>query len=167
MEAIGEAIVALVAAAVELLYWAACGVFFLLRAIFSRHHRERLRIEWRSGWKKRGGLLVSCAIWSFCLLVAGYIWIPAFARDSQEATPTVVFSESPPTLDADGAPSGDRVSVTLTLSSEDITRLKESKTVGEVVQILKEKTEVKKAKKAAEPGATDNPDDAQRLREDH
>ncbi len=76
IEGIAQLLLAIGALLLEIAVWAIAGLYIAVRAIGSPAHREKIRLEWHSGWKGKMSLLVSGAFWITVVAAAGYIWLP-------------------------------------------------------------------------------------------
>ena len=79
IEGIAQLLLAIGALLLEIAVWAVVGLYVGIRAIVSPAHREKIRVEWRSGWKGKTSLLFSGAFWVTVVVAAVYIWFPVRA----------------------------------------------------------------------------------------
>ena len=77
IEGIAQLLLAIGALLLEITIWAVVGLYVAVRAITSPVHREKIRAEWRSGWKGKASLIVSTALWGTAVVVTIYIWFPS------------------------------------------------------------------------------------------
>ena len=77
IEGIAQVLLAIGALLLEIAVWAIVGLYIAIRAIASTSHREKIRLEWRSGWKGKMSLACSGAFWMSIVGFAIYIWFPA------------------------------------------------------------------------------------------
>ena len=76
IEGVASVLLGIGALLLEIALWAVVGLYIAIRAIVSPTHREKIRLEWHSGWKGKASLLFSGAFWVTVVGVAVYIWFP-------------------------------------------------------------------------------------------
>ncbi len=77
IEGIAQILLAIGTLLFEITVWAAVGLYVAIRAIVSPVHREKIRHEWRSGWKGKACLVFSGVFWIALVAAAVWIWFPA------------------------------------------------------------------------------------------
>jgi hypothetical protein len=77
IEGIAQVLLAIGALLLEITIWASVGLYVAVRAIASPAHREKIRLEWHSGWKGKMSLVVSGAFWVTVIGATIYIWFPS------------------------------------------------------------------------------------------
>jgi uncharacterized membrane protein len=76
LDGIAQIILAIGALLLEVTTWAIAGLYVGVRAITSSTHREKIRLEWHSGWKGKSSLLISGVFWGTIVGIAIYFWVP-------------------------------------------------------------------------------------------
>lgn len=76
IEGFAQVLLSVGALLLEITVWAIVGLYVAVRAIASPAHREKIRLEWHSGWKGKASLLFSGAFWVTIVGAAIYIWFP-------------------------------------------------------------------------------------------
>jgi hypothetical protein len=118
MEALGQLLVAIVTFIFEVTIHAVVFIFHLVMAVFSPRYREKLQEDWDTSAWKRFSIVFGVAMYSAALILALLFWIPALSKRA----PDVAESDKKP-------------SATIEFSSEEVQRMKNTKEIGELVDV--------------------------------
>ena len=142
MEALGQLLATIAEFIFEVTIHALVFVFHLVMAMFNRRYREKLQEDWDASARKRIGIVLGVTMYSAALILALLFWISALSRQATEVADT----EKNP-------------SVKIESSSDDVQRMKNTKEIGELVDVAGGiiKRRLAERKDGAEPAVTEQP----------